>query len=296
MKVQEAIDDYLRYLKLVEYKSKATISSYQNDLNKYALFLNNEDIEEIEEVDNYLLHHYYLQLQGKNTSKNHQLSVLRMFHRYLFQHYQFKDPTLNLTSFKQQEHLPKYFHIHDIEVFLNSFDDSDMGIFHKALFEVLYGCGLRISELINLKLNQIHLQQGLIKVYGKGQQERMIPLHQNAINALQAYIQLVRKHWDINHSIYVFVNTKGKTLNRSYVHELIKHKLIELNINPMLSAHSFRHSFATHLLDGGADLRVVQELLGHQDITTTQIYTHLQDESKKAMYDKFHPFAKKKGN
>ncbi len=296
MKVKEAINDYLRYIKLVEYKSKATIASYQNGLKHYALFLANEDIEEIEEVDSFLLHHYYLQLQGQNTSKNHQLSVLRMFHRYLHQQYQINDPTLNLASFKQQEHLPKYFHIHDIECFLNSFDHSDIGIFHKALFETLYGCGLRISELINLKLNQIHLQQGFIKVFGKGQQERIIPIHQNGINALQTYLSLVRKSWDVKQSPYVFINIKGNQLNRSYVHDLIKHKLQELNLNPMLSAHSFRHSFATHLLDGGADLRVVQELLGHQDIKTTQIYTHLQDEKKKTMYDKFHPFAHKKRN
>ena len=296
MKLIDAINDYIRYISFVERKSRATITSYQNGLNKYQQYLFKIGIENIEDIDSLILFQYFLNMNCINTSKNHQLSVLKSFHHYLTITYQLKDPTLNLSSFPKQKALPKYFNPKDIEMLLDSFKNDDMDIFHKAILEVLYGCGLRVSELINLKLNQTHLKQGYIQVLGKGNKERMIPIHSRSIKALNEYIQLIRISWDINHSKYVFINPKGKMITRQYVHTMIKDKLLQLNLNPNLSAHSFRHSFATHLLDGGADLKVVQELLGHSDIKTTQIYTHIQEKRLLDAYDLFHPRSKKDGD
>ena len=293
MIINDAILDYIRYLSYVEHKSKATITSYQNGLKKYEAYLIQLGIKEIDEVDALLLHQYFLKMTQVNTSKNHQMSVLKSFHRYLFVTYAIKDPTLNLRAFPKQKTLPKYFNHKDIETLLDSFKSSDYDLFHKAILEILYGCGLRVSELIHLKLNQTHLKQGYIMVVGKGNKERMIPLHQRSILALQQYIKLVRNNWDSKRSIYVFINEHGKQVSRQYVHNMIKKQLSLLNLNPNLSAHSFRHSFASHLLDGGADLKVVQELLGHSDIQTTQIYTHIQEKRLKEGYDLFHPRSKK---
>ena len=157
---------------------------------------------------------------------------------------------------------------------------------------MLYGCGLRVSECCELRLQQLHLKQGLVRVIGKGSKERMVPLHEEGIQALLQYLQYVRPQWEQTRSPYVFINHLGHPLTRQYVHQMIKRTLQSLGMSTAYSAHSFRHSFATHLLDGGADLRVVQELLGHSYIQTTQIYTHVQGRRLRQAYDAFHPLAK----
>ena len=178
------------------------------------------------------------------------ITSLRMFHRYLTMTYpKIPDATLHIRSSKTAKKLPTYFNVADIERLLDSFQDSDMDIFHKALLEVLYGCGLRVSELTHLRLNMTHLEQGFLKVLGKGEKERMVPMHQRSVHALQQYLEFVRPQWVKQRSPFVFLNSRGQNVSRQYVHNLIKSKLTALGLDERLSAHSFRHSFATHLLD-----------------------------------------------
>ena len=296
MQLIDAFEDYMHNIEVVEAKSHATVSAYQSDLHMYLTYLVSHDIDRIEQIDYQHIEAFIISLKKTkaSTSVNRMITSIRMFHRYLSLSYpDVIDPTLHLHSLKTKQQLPRYFNVNDITKLLDSFDQSDLGLFHKALLEVLYGCGLRVSELVSLRLNDCHLQQGYLKVLGKGNKERMVPMHQRSVEALQAYLRFVRCQWVKKKSSFVFLNAHGNVVTRQYVHELIKTKLHELNLDERLSAHSFRHSFATHLLDGGANLRVVQELLGHATISTTQIYTHVQNERLKQAYLKSHPRSKK---
>lgn len=295
MDILEAKEDYVHYISVVDVKSMATISSYQRDLKAYCDYLKDHDITQVEDITYELLQDF-LSIQSdkkKASSVNHLIVVLHMFHGYVtMNHPEIDDVSQHIHGRRTGRKLPSYFNATDIETLLNSFDDSDEGIFHTAMLELLYGCGLRVSELCQLTLNQVHLEHGFLRVIGKGDKERMIPMHERSVQALKRYLTLVRSQWVKKRSVYVFLNVYGHEVTRQYVHLLIKRQLKELGLDERLSAHSFRHSFATHLLDGGADLRVVQELLGHSDISTTQIYTHIQNKKIKDAYASFHPKAK----
>lgn len=309
MRMQEAIEEYLHYIHSVDQKAKATYDSYKKDLLQYSFYLQEHHINKVEEIhyENiqefiaYLSNDQYdktsekIHTKWKGASINHMISSLHMFHRYItMTHPKFLDPAMHIRSKKAAKHLPKYFNMQDIKKLLESFDKSNTGIFQQAIFETLYGCGIRVSECTKLLLNQTHLEQGYIRVIGKGDKERMIPMHPICTKALKNYIFNIRDKWCIKRSPYVFINEMGHPMTRQYVHTLIKKKLRELNLPDDLSAHSFRHSFASHLLDNGADLRIVQELLGHSDIATTQIYTHVQNKRLQKMYQQFHPRANAK--
>ncbi len=290
MKFQEAIDDYLLNLKVVEQKSKQTVSSYVRNLNVYKSWLEEQNILDVEsvsilEVDAFI-HSYGA--SHASSSTNQMLASIRGFHKFTSSnHPQISNPTTYVHSMKNARHLPVYCSVNEIQQLLNSFDGSDIGIYQRTILIVLYSCGLRVSELCNLTLKQVHLGEKVIQVTGKGNKERFIPMADFCVKQLQFYLSTIRKDWDVSHSSNVFINQYGRVCTRQYVHNLIKKKCKELNLNTDISAHSFRHSFATHLLDGKADLRVVQELLGHSDIQTTQIYTHIQDERLKRSYDEY---------
>lgn len=299
MKIEEAKEDYIHYIRVVDQKSLATISSYTHDLNLYTDYLFDHGIINMEDIEVCDLQDFLaIQSDQKSAgSVNHLIVTLHMFHRFVTMNEpSIDDPSQHIHGRRTSKKLPKYFNVHDIEVLLDSFDDSDQGLFEKAILEVLYGCGLRVSELCGLQMGMINLDHGFLRVIGKGDKERMIPMHQRSIDALQNYIVHVRTQWLKKKTQYVFVKSNGNPLLRQDVHKLIKTRLHMLGLNEDLSAHSFRHSFATHLLDGGADLRVVQELLGHRDISTTQIYTHIQNKKLKDAYTSFHPFAKEDKN
>lgn len=292
MQLEDALNDYIHYIDVVENKSTATVKSYKNDLIKYMDYLTKQKIKNVEDVSYQDIQLFIGELKDfeKNSSINHMITSIKMFHQYIcFTYSNIQNPTLHLRSVKAEKKLPLYFNVADIDKLLDSFGDNDKDIFHKALLEVLYGCGLRVSELINLKINDVHLDQHFLKVIGKGEKERIVPMHEKSVHVLEQYLNLVRIQWEKKRSPFIFLNSRGQHVSRQYVHNLIKDKLHELNLDERLSAHSFRHSYATHLLDGGADLRVVQELLGHSDISTTQIYTHVQNKRLKEAYSSFHP-------
>lgn len=312
MDFQEALEDYMHYIQAVDQKAIATISSYHHDLVLYGSYLKKQQITRMEDIE---VHHIQAFLayigsdqfdQDQNivwkarssSSINHMITSIHTLHKYISVTYpSIWNPSLHIRSKKKSQHLPHYFNVHDITLFLDSFGNSDVDIFEKAIVELLYGCGLRVSECCDLRLNQVHLEQGFLRVIGKGDKERMIPMHARCVRALRTYLDVDRQHWEVKRSPYLFVNAHGHPIYRQYVHSMIKKRLARIGLPMDLSAHSFRHSFATHLLDGGGDLRVVQELLGHSDITTTQIYTHIQDKRLKSIYTSFHPRAKtnKKG-
>lgn len=297
MDLHEALSDYKLNLSLVENKSKKTIEAYMSDLTHYINYLNQKNINNVEEitiltVDNYL---NSLTKEYSSNSINRVLASVRSFHKFIsLNHESIKDPTLYIHTHKHNEHLPIYASVQDLKVLFDSFSNSDIDIYHKTILLTLYSCGLRVSELCSLKRNDVHLSEKILKVTGKGDKERIIPIVDACVQQMELYLNLVRKNWQKKTLSIFFINQYGRVLTRQYVHNLIKKKCEECNLNPNLSAHSFRHSFASHLLDGNADLRIVQELLGHSDIQTTQIYTHIQNKRLVNAYDNaFQSFKKK---
>lgn len=297
MDLHEALSDYKLNLSLVENKSKKTIEAYMSDLTHYIDYLNQKNINNVEEitiltVDNYL---NFLTKEYSSNSINRVLASVRSFHKFIsLNHESIKDPTLYIHTHKHNEHLPIYASVQDLKVLFDSFSNSDIDIYHKTILLTLYSCGLRVSELCSLKRNDVHLSEKILKVTGKGDKERIIPIVDACVQQMELYLNLVRKNWQKKALPNFFINQYGRVLTRQYVHNLIKKKCKECNLNPNLSAHSFRHSFASHLLDGNADLRIVQELLGHSDIQTTQIYTHIQNKRLVNAYDNaFQSFKKK---
>lgn len=297
MDLHEALSDYKLNLSLVENKSKKTIEAYMSDLTHYIDYLNQKNINNVEEitiltVDNYL---NSLTKEYSSNSINRVLASVRSFHKFIsLNHESIKDPTLYIHTHKHNEHLPIYASVQDLKVLFDSFSNTDIDIYHKTILLTLYSCGLRVSELCSLKRNDVHLSEKILKVTGKGDKERIIPIVDACVQQMELYLNLVRKNWQKKTLPNFFINQYGRVLTRQYVHNLIKKKCEECNLNPNLSAHSFRHSFASHLLDGNADLRIVQELLGHSDIQTTQIYTHIQNKRLVNAYDNaFQSFKKK---
>ena len=297
MDLHEALSDYKLNLSLVENKSKKTIEAYMSDLTHYINYLNQKNINNVEEitiltVDNYL---NSLTKEYSSNSINRVLASVRSFHKFIsLNHESIKDPTLYIHTHKHNEHLPIYASVQDLKVLFDSFSNSDIDIYHKTILLTLYSCGLRVSELCSLKRNDVHLSEKILKVTGKGDKERIIPIVDACVQQMELYLNLIRKNWQKKTLPNFFINQYGRVLTRQYVHNLIKKKCKECNLNPNLSAHSFRHSFASHLLDGNADLRIVQELLGHSDIQTTQIYTHIQNKRLVNAYDNaFQSFKKK---
>lgn len=288
MNLKEALSDYKMHLSLVENKSQKTIDAYMSDLNKYITYLNEKGIDDIENVTILNVDAYLSSLNTKftPTSINRMLSSIKSFHKHTSLSYpNIKNPTSYLHGCSTNKHLPVYAASDDLKILFSSFDQSDIEIYQKTLLMTLYSCGLRVSELCDLKRNHVHFDEKILKVQGKGGKERIVPIADDCIKQMKLYTDLVRNQWDKKKTANFFINQYGRVLTRQYVHNLIKQKTIECGLNPDLSAHSFRHSFATHLLDGKADLRVVQELLGHSDIQTTQIYTHIQNKRLTNVYD-----------
>ncbi len=302
MNISEAIREYIMYIQTVERKAQATIQSYKQDLSLYENWLLSHQMNNVEDILPQDIQTFLSELEEGNnklekhqrSSVNHMLTSIHMFHRFLcMQNSNLMDPSLPLRGGKKKMHLPLYFNEKDITVLLESFQNEPLDILQKAILELMYGCGLRISEVCELQNSQVFLEQGFIRVIGKGDKERMVPMHETCIHILRTYITEVRPLWEKKSVHRFFINQRGNPLTRQYIHTFIKKRLQMLGLDERLSAHSLRHSFASHLLDGGADLRVVQELLGHSDITTTQIYTHIQNKRLQEVIDQYHPRSNK---
>ncbi len=288
MKLAEAINEFMFYITSIDQKANATIHSYVSDIHKYVTYL--KDKEGIIDVEEILANHiedYILNLSSthKNSSVNRSIISIRAFHRILIQNnLTSHNPTSLLVLSKKGLSLPKYITQEQMQNFL-SYKESDayLNSLHQAILELLYGGGLRVSEVVSLHLNQLHLEQGVVKVLGKGQKERLVPLNQICIQSVGAYVTSFRTLYNKQKLSILFVNKHGRVLTRQYIDQMIKRRCDTLGIQRM-SAHMLRHAYATHLLEGGADLRSVQELLGHAYISTTQVYTHVQVKQLKSAY------------
>lgn len=288
-----ALEEYAFYIKTVDQKSQTTIINYLHDLEHYTQYLKENHIYEVSQI-NYAIIQDYLQnlsFTKQPSTVNRHIVSIRSFHHYISEmHCEVSDPSIFIRSSKKGRKLPKVLSREEVETIITYEEEkSDVALYHRCLLEILYGCGIRVSECCTLKMGQLHLDEGLIKIIGKGDKERIIPINQHASHLLSIYIDSVRKKWNIRKQQYVFINHLGNKTTRQYIDVMIHNRAIACDIHKNISAHSFRHSYATHLLDSDADLRVVQELLGHSDIATTQIYTHVQSNRLKKVYLASHP-------
>nr|WP_223206771.1 site-specific tyrosine recombinase XerD [Limosilactobacillus coleohominis] len=296
--MQQDVQDFSQFLLVERGLSNNTIQSYQNDLKKAAEYFTSQNLSSWGDIDRYavlnLLAHL-TNLGQSRTTIGRQVSSLRQFYQYLLrQHRVMNDPMALVTIPKGQRHLPTVLTQDEVRRMLAVPDTGKkMGIRDRAILEVMYATGMRVSELTNLRLNDLHLDVHLVQPRGKGDKERIIPIGEVAESWLNRYLHSVRAPQLANKpaSDFVFLNARAKQLTRQAIWQLIKKTAQAAKIDKDVTPHTMRHSFATHLLENGADLRVVQELLGHSDITTTQIYTHVSQKRLLTVYKNTHPRA-----
>lgn len=294
------IKGFESYLKLERSLSNNTIEAYCRDVSMLESFLsesgNTTQITQIEPEHLRAFIKNIHKLGLSDTSQGRIISGLRSFFKYLIlENYIQKDPTAHIEMPKTARKLPDTLSFSEIELLIEAIDRSTPeGERNKAMLETLYACGLRVSELVNLKMSNIFFDEGFVRVVGKGDKERLVPIGGNTLSNIRMYIQYVRSHLKINpaDADILFLNRRGKKLSRVMVFTIIKELAIKVGIQKTISPHTFRHSFATHLVENGADLRAVQEMLGHESITTTEIYTHLDRKFLRDTIIKFHPRGK----
>lgn len=292
--MEDFLHEFLNFLRIEKNAASNTILSYQYDLVRYLKFLKNQGINDFSQVQPssiLALIHALNGLAPASSARN--LSAIKMFHRFLVaEDYATNDPTVNISFPKQPNTLPKTLNQVEIETILKQPDSNEpKGLRDKAMLEFLYAAGLRVSELISVQLTDLFFSDGFIRVIGKGSKERIVPIGEQAIDYTELYLRNVRPRIaKIGKSgSFVFLNWFGRPLTRMGFWKILKGYVLKSGIKKEISPHTFRHSFATHLIEGGADLRAVQEMLGHADISTTQIYTHLDREYLKEVHRSFHP-------
>jgi integrase/recombinase XerD len=294
--MKEFIKEYLGHLKLERNLSDNTISSYNNDLTSFIQFIKDLKIKDLSEIESSHIKNFFglltdLGLSVRSAARYY--STLKGFFNHLMrsEHIQ-KNPFERVPPPKLEKNLPGVLDINDIEKILDAPDTGNkLGLRDKAILEMLYACGLRVSELINLKKTDLFFNEELIRVFGKGSKERLVPVGSSAIKWTQKYLSegrplLEKKPKSLN---YIFLNIRGTKLSRMGIWKIVSDNTKASGVEKEVHPHTFRHSFATHLLEGGADLRAVQEMLGHSDISTTQIYTHIDKDYIKQVHRDFHP-------
>ena len=291
-----SLEAYLRYLQLEKSAAANTVASYRLDLNRYASFLEGKGVRHPDKVrpshvSKFLATLADVGLSSRSITRN--LSSLRMFHRFLLGERIVKqDPTETIENLKLTRSLPDVLSQEEIEAILQQPNVAeDLGKRDRAILETMYATGMRVSELITLKQSGLHSEEQFVLVFGKGSKERLIPIGRSALHWINQYIQTVRGKLSMKGSgrDVVFLNARGKPMSRMAVWNIVRSCTLKSGIKKDVHPHTFRHSFATHLLEGGADLRSVQEMLGHSDISTTQIYTHVDREYLKEVHRTFHP-------
>lgn len=289
--------DYLHYLKVERGLSENTIASYGIDLKLFLEYLRENEIPSFKQVNKEVIVNY-MQAEKNNNKANSSIlrsvSSLRKFFQYLAQEKIIeKDPMLLIDTPKKKQHLPQVLTKEEVEKLLHSPNTGQvLGLRDRAMLELMYATGLRISEIINLKLEDLHLTMGTLQTLGKGHKERIVPVGDEAIKWINRYLEEARpKLLKKKRSNYLFLNFHGNNLTRQGVWKNLKAEVRKAGIQKNITPHTLRHSFATHILENGADLRIVQELLGHADISTTQIYTHLSNKQLADIYNRAHPRA-----
>jgi len=289
--MEKYLEKFIRYLEIEKNYSPHTVLNYKLDLQAFYKFIAGTDLEKI---DYLTLRKYLAVLKEKNLGNRtvgRRLSSLRSFFKFLTRESFIKtNPMLMLSSPKLDKHLPSFMTEEEVKRLIDSAFAKDkddlLGLRDRAILEAFYSSGLRISELVGLNREDIDFISGIVKVKGKGKKERIVPIGDTALLAIRKYLEKRKKQDEA-----IFLNNNGRRITSRGVHFVLVKYLKSSGARPGVSAHTFRHSFATHLLNRGADLRTVQELLGHANLSTTQIYTHLTTEKLKSVYDKAHPHA-----
>ena len=294
--MEEFLKEYLTILQYEKNLSENTTKSYKNDLHKFINYLSDINITDFSEVTSNNLTKFFEHQRrlgvDSTTSARYMSSIKGFFHFLEDNHYIKKNPTEKLLRVKIGRKLPSVLSFAEIEKILDSpKTDDTIGLRDKAILETFYSSGLRLTELLNLKINDLYFDDEVIRVLGKGSKERIVPIGSSAINWIKEYLTRSRPHLE-NRSksqSFVFLNRRGTKLSRMWIWKIVNHYAAEAGITKEIHPHTFRHSFATHLLEGGADLRAVQEMLGHADISTTQIYTHVDRDYIKQVHKDHHP-------
>ena len=296
--MKSILDGFRAYLLLERSLSDNTLKSYNLDVQKLLTFFSDKKIHykdaTLSDFQSFIM--YLNDLGIAATSQARIISGIKSFYTYLISEDIINDdPTQLLEMPKLSRYLPTVLSVEEIDMLKAVIDLSRPdGARNKAIIEVLYSCGLRVSELITLKISDIYPEEGFIQVFGKGSKQRLIPISETALHEISLYM-LDRNSWDIKpgHEDFLFLNQRGSHLSRQAIFDLIKKCALEAGIKAVVSPHTLRHSFATHLLEGGADLRVIQELLGHESILTTEIYTHIDMTFLRETILSYHPRNKK---
>ena len=287
--MQRYIDKFINYLKIEKSVSPHTIKNYSFDLKEFGEFLDGSDIAG---VDHLAIRKFLARERSRNMSKRtmaRRLSALRTFFKFLVREGHLKsNPISAVSTPKLDKYLPVFLDVNKVLKLLDApAADSEDGLRDRAILETLYSTGIRVSELVGIDSRSIDFISGVVKVRGKGRKERMVPIGDSAVSAIRQYLAARKK----NAGDAVFLNRFGSRLTDRSIRRILDKYIKKCSINQKVSPHSLRHSFATHLLDRGADLRSVQELLGHVNLSTTQIYTHVTADRLKTVYDKAHPRA-----
>lgn len=291
--LSKKINDFEKYLLIDKKYSVQTIKSYMNDLYKFYIYVTKNRLK-FNEIQKKEILEYTKSLNSQNlssTSINHNISVIRSFYKFIVINENLKNnPTEYIEAPKLRKNLPKVLSIDEVKKLLEVDLIDKYSYRNKAMLETMYATGLRVSELVNLKINDVDFDACLIKTLGKGSKERIVPIGDYAILFLAKYLneyrpQLLKK----DYNDYLFLNNRGKKISRQTFYKIIEELAIKKNIKTEISPHTLRHSFATHLLDRGADIVSIKEMLGHSSLATTQIYTHLSNQKLQDEYNKFHP-------
>ncbi len=293
------LKEYEYELKASHALSKNSVSAYMSDLSAYVNYLEARGIDGPEHITKDHVHNYLMTLRKKHvaaSSVNRKLSALNKFHQFLLEEKLVNDNIiLAIRRPKRAKKLPAVLSVEEIEALLDAAQgDSPLARRNVAMVELLYGSGLRIGELIALQIDDLHINMGFINVTGKGGAERIVPIGSEAASALKRYLEAARPTLLKAPTPYVFLNRHGRPIGRVGFYKILKATAADAGIDKDVSPHTLRHSFATHLLENGVDLRYVQEMLGHQDVSTTEIYTHINRKQLIAVYDAYHPHAKNK--
>lgn len=292
VKNRDLIDQFIDALWLEFGLSRNTLSAYRSDITRLARFINPDSLLEVQQADVQKYLATLLVQNIKSSSSARILSTLRRFYRYQIRENRItSDPCAHVMSPRRGRPLPTSISENQVEQLLQSFDvQTKLGLRNRAMLEVLYATGLRVSELVNLKMFEVNLEVGVVCIIGKGNKERLVPLGEQAIDWVSKYLDRTRSSLlGGRHSDAVFITARGAAMTRQAFWYLIKRHAAVAGIAQTLSPHTLRHAFATHLINHGADLRSVQMLLGHADLSTTQIYTHIARERLQAMHAKHHP-------
>lgn len=291
-----AIKDFANYLKIERGLQHNTVVNYQLDVEKLQQYLDDFKIDvsplkiSVEAIRDFI---YHYSISANARSQARLISGLKSFFDYLvFEDLREDNPMVLIEAPKIGRKLPDTLSLKEIDQLLDAIDlSSAQGQRNKAIIELLYGCGLRVSELVNLRISDLYFEESFVNVVGKGNKQRFVPISDYTIKYIELYQKHIRNHQQIasGHEDILFLNRRGKQLSRAMIFTMIRTLANKANIQKKISPHTFRHSFATHLLENGADLRAIQQMLGHESITTTEVYMHLNQSHLRETIEKFHP-------